>query len=72
MDPENQSFEKMKNFGNITFLHMSSINDNHMMYGVPEISSMMDIIFCHFGLFFALLSPHFNNPKNQNFEKLKK
>ena len=69
MDPENQSFEKMKNFGNIT--HMSSINDNHMMYGVPEISSMMDIIFCHFGLFFALLSPPSNNPKNQNFEKLK-
>ena len=27
-------------------------------------------IFCHFGPFFALLPP--NNPKNQNFEKMKK
>ena len=29
----------------------------------------MDKIFCHFGPFFALLPP--NNPKNQNFEKMK-
>ena len=38
---------------------------------VPKIWSMMDRIFCHFGLFFALLQ-HPNNPKNQNFEKMKK
>ena len=38
---------------------------------VPEIWSMTDNIFCHFGLFFALL-PSENNPKNQNFDKLKK
>ena len=37
---------------------------------VPEILSTTDKIFCHFGLFFALLPP--NNPKNQNFEKMKK
>ena len=37
---------------------------------VPQISSAMDKIFCHFGLFFALLPP--NNPKNQNFGKMKK
>ena len=37
---------------------------------VPEILSMRDRIFCPFGPFFALL-PH-NNPKNRNFEKLKK
>ena len=37
---------------------------------VPEIWSATDGIFCHFGQFFALLSP--NNPKNQNFEKMKK
>ena len=36
---------------------------------VPEISSVMDRIFCHFGLF-KPFSP-LNNPKNQNFEKLK-
>ena len=29
-----------------------------------------DRIFSHFGQFFALLTP--NNPKNQNFEKMKK
>ena len=37
---------------------------------VPEISSATDNFFCHFRLFFALLSP--NNPENQNFEKMKK
>ena len=37
---------------------------------VPQIWSATDRIFCHFGLFFALLPP--NNPKNQNFEKMKK
>ena len=37
---------------------------------VPEIASMTDRIFCHFRPFFALYTP--NNPKNQNFEKIKK
>ena len=37
---------------------------------VSEIWSVTDIIFCHFGPFFALLP--LNNPKNQNFEKMKK
>ena len=42
-----------------------------MMYGaMPEISSVTDTIFCHFGLFFALLPS--SNPENQNFEKMKK
>ena len=36
---------------------------------VPEIWSAVDKIFCHFWLFFALTTR--NNPKNQNFEKLK-
>ena len=42
---------------------------------VTEIWSATDRIFCHFGPFFALYSPpptHPNNPKNQNFEKMKK
>ena len=41
---------------------------------VPEISSTTDS-FCHFGLFFALLSlkkSKSNNLENQNFEKMKK
>ena len=37
---------------------------------VPEIWSVSNRIFCHFGQFFALSPP--NNPKNQNFEKMKK
>ena len=37
---------------------------------VPEIWRMTDVMIFHFGPFFALLTP--NNPKNQNFEKLKK
>ena len=39
---------------------------------IPEILSMTDRILSHFGQFFALLSPLLNNPKNQNFEKMKK
>ena len=37
---------------------------------VPEISSTTDRFFFHFGKFFAHLPP--KNPKNQNFEKMKK
>ena len=39
---------------------------------VPEIWSVKDIFFCHFGLFFLFAIYPSNNPKNQNFEKLKK
>ena len=39
---------------------------------VPEIWSMTDRIFCHFGPFFALLPPPPMDPENQNFEKTKK
>ena len=37
---------------------------------LPEIPSATDRIFCHLGPFSALLPP--NNPKNQNFEIMKK
>ena len=37
---------------------------------VPELWSVTDTIFCHFGQFFAFYPP--NNQKNQNFEKMKK
>ena len=37
--------------------HMSTINENHMMYAVPETWSMTDIIFSPFGPFCALLDP---------------
>ena len=39
-------------------------------YMIFQIWSATDKIFCHFGPFFALFP--LNNPKNQNFEKLKK
>ena len=39
---------------------------------VPEIWSMADRIFCHFGLFSSLCTFLPYNPKNQNFEKMKK
>ena len=42
---------------------------------VPEIWSVTDRIFCHFGPFFALLAPSPlppDNSKNPNFEKMKK
>ena len=56
-NPKNQNFEKIKKPpGDIITLNMFTINDNHIMYS-PEISSMTDKIFCHFGLFFALLLP---------------
>ena len=38
---------------------------------VPEIWSMMNRIFCQFGPFFCPFNPP-NNPKTQNFKKLKK
>ena len=37
---------------------------------VPEIWSVTDIIFCHFGSVLPFCLP--SNPKNQNFEKMKK
>ena len=37
---------------------------------VPEISSTIDRMFCHFRLFFAFYTP--NYPENQNFGKMKK
>ena len=54
---KNEKFEKMKTKpGDIIILHMWTINNNHMMYG-SWVWSVMDRIFCHFGLLFALLPP---------------
>ena len=41
-----------------------------MMYGFWDMKRDKQNFLCHFGLLFALLPP--NNPKSQNFEKLKK
>ena len=65
---ENQNFEKMKKtHGGIIILNMSNI------CMIPEICSMTDRIYSHFGPFFAFLHPlPPNNPENQNFEIMKK
>ena len=66
MDPQNQNFRKMNNTPeDIIILQMCTINDSHKMYGSWDMKCNR-----HNFLFFALLPP--NNPKNQNFEKLKK
>ena len=55
---ENQNFEKLQRIPvDIVTLHKCTRNENHMMYVVREIWSATDIIFCHFGPFFALLPP---------------
>ena len=65
-----QNFEKMrKSPGDIIILHMCTII-TIIWHMVPEILSATDRIFCHFGQFFVHLPP--KNPKNQNFEKMKK
>ena len=55
-NPENRNLEKMKKkSGYIIILHQCTINDNHMMYGSWDVTH--NRTFCHFGPFFALLSP---------------
>ena len=48
---------------------MCTINDNHMMYGSSDMERDGQN-FLSFWAIFPLLPP--NNPKNQNFEKMKK
>ena len=64
---KNHNFEKMKKTaGHIIILHKFTINDVWFLrYEAWRIE-----FFVILGTFFALLST--NNPKNQNFEKLKK
>ena len=67
-----QTFEKMKKIaGDIIILHMCTKNHNHMRYSYWD--TKWDKKFCHFGPFFAFLTPLSpNNPQNQNFKKLEK
>ena len=54
----------------IIILHMCTINDNHMMYGSWDMKLDRQNFLSFWTCFFPLYLP--NNPKNQNFEKLKK
>ena len=61
-------FKKMKKAtGYVIILHMCTINEDHMIYGSWD--KWHDRVFCHFGPFLPFDPP--NNPKNQNFEKMK-
>ena len=44
--------------GDIIILQICTINDNLLMCMVPEVWGVTDRIFCHSGLFFALLPPY--------------
>ena len=69
---KSQNFEKMKKTpGDIIILHLCTRNDNHMMYGSSDIKhNRHNFFFFHF-VYFLPFYP-VNNPKNQNFEKMKK
>ena len=78
-NPKNQNFEKLrKKHGDIIILHMCTINDNHMMYGSWDMKRdgqnflSFWTVFCHFTPLPPPRPSPPNNPKNQNFEKLKK
>ena len=74
-NPENQNFEKMKKTPRdiIISFYTSTLNQNHMMYDSWDTKCNRQIFFSHLGPFFTLLPllPSPNNPKNQNFEKMK-
>ena len=54
---------------NYHFTHVC-INDNHMIYGFSDMESNWQI-FLSFWTIFCPFTPY-NNPENQNFEKMKK
>ena len=67
---ENQNLTLKKTPGDIIVLHMCTINDNDMMYGSWDMECDRQSFFLIFDHFLHLYPP--NNPKNQNFEKMKK
>ena len=70
-NPENQNFEKMKKTpGDTITLNKCIINDNHMMFSSWDMKCDRHIFFVILGHFLPLCPT--SNPKNQNFEKMKK
>ena len=59
-----------KTHGDIIILHLCTTNDNHMMYGSWDMKHDRQNFFS----FWAIFCPFYptNNPKNQNFGKMKK
>ena len=54
-NPKNQNFEKTKITPGVSFY--TCVPQMTIWCMVPDISSVTDIVFCHYGLFFALLPP---------------
>ena len=74
MDPENHNFEKInKTLEDIIILQMCTINQSYdlwfLSYGVQQTNIF--VILDHFLPFYPP-PPFPNNPKNKNFEKMKK
>ena len=66
-NPKNQNFEKNDKIpGDIIILHSCTINHNHMMHGSRDSKHNGQNLLS----FWTIFCP--NNPKNQNFEKMKK
>ena len=69
--PENQNFEKLKKTTwDVIILHMCTINDNHTMYGSWNMERKTLNLLSFWIVFCPFIPP--NNPKNQNFEKMRK
>ena len=69
--PGKLKFGKMlKTFTDIILLRMCTINQGHMMYGSWDLKCKGQS-FCHLRPY-ILSSDPLSNPKNQNFEKIKK
>ena len=70
-NPKNQNFEKMKKIaGDIIILHMCTKNHNHVRYSSWDTEWEF---FCHFGPFFALLTPsRLTTQKTKILKKWKK
>ena len=66
---QNSEKLKKKTLGDVTILHMCTINDNHIMYSSKgtECNRQNFVILDNCLPFYPP-----NNPKNQNFEKMKK
>ena len=71
-NPKSQNFEKIikKKHGDIIILHKWTINDNHKMYGSLRFKARQTEFFVILGHFLPFYLT--NNPKKQNFQKMKK
>ena len=70
-NPKKQNFEKLKKLpGDIIIWHMCIIKDNHIMYSSWDMKRDGQNFLSFWTVFLPFYSP--NNPKNKNFEKMKR